>query len=213
MKPYHIQTEAQYVSFKAAAAVFNILGLNADNCADYGFVIPTDEPRPETTAAQKATKADKPTENPDGSWSYKWTVTDKTAEELADELPQAREQAKAAMLAWINDFLRPFTAAAAEAEPLAWAAKELAARAYPNGTPEQTAMIEVEASVTGETPAQLCAIIIGQADLYRQIIAFTTGLRRKTVAEIDAADLAAIPAVLDAAKAAAIAKAQELGVA
>lgn len=122
------------------------------------------------------------------------------------------ERAKSDMLAWINDFLRPFTATAAQAEPLAWAAKEEAARAYPNGTPEQTAIIEVEASVTGEQPATLCAIIIGQADLYRTIIAFTTGLRRKTVAQIDTADLADIPGILDAAKAAAVAKAQELKV-
>ena len=91
MKPYHIQTETQYSSFKAAISATGILGLNADNCADYSFVIPTDEPQPEITAAQKATRADKPTENPDGSWSYKWTVTVKTAEELAQEETNRRQ--------------------------------------------------------------------------------------------------------------------------
>lgn len=89
--PYHIQTETQYSSFKAAKDAFGILGLNADNCGDYGFVVPTNEPRPEIAAAQKATKADKPTENPDGSWSYKWTVTDKTAEELAQHQAMFRQ--------------------------------------------------------------------------------------------------------------------------
>ena len=90
-KPYNTQTETQYPSFKAAIAAVGVLGLNADNCADYGFVIPTDEPRPEITGAQKATKADKPTENPDGSWSYKWAVMDKTAEELAAEETSRRQ--------------------------------------------------------------------------------------------------------------------------
>lgn len=89
--PCHTQTETQYSSFKLAIAATGILGLNADNCGDYGFVIPTEEPRPETTTAQKATKADKPTENSDGSWSYKWTVTDKTAEELAAEETSRRQ--------------------------------------------------------------------------------------------------------------------------
>jgi hypothetical protein len=91
MGPYHTQTETQYSSFKAAIAATGILGLNADNCGQYGFVIPTDEPRPEITSAQKATKADMPTENPDGSWSYKWTVRDKTTEELAQEETNRRQ--------------------------------------------------------------------------------------------------------------------------
>ena len=91
MGPYHTQTEAQYSNFKAAIAATGILGMNADNCGQYGFVIPTDDPRPEITAAQKATKAGKPTENPDGSWSYKWTVMDKTAEELAQEETNRRQ--------------------------------------------------------------------------------------------------------------------------
>lgn len=91
MKIYHIPTETQYSSFKAAKDAFGILGLNADNCGQYGFVIPTDEPRPEITATQKATKAGKPTENPDGSWSYKWTVRDKTPEEIEVETQNKRQ--------------------------------------------------------------------------------------------------------------------------
>jgi len=94
MRPYHIQTETQYSSFKQAKDVFGILGLNADNCGQYDFVIPTDEPRPDITAAQKATKADKPTENPDGSWSYKWNVRDKTPEELAQDRENLHQQIK-----------------------------------------------------------------------------------------------------------------------
>lgn len=85
MKIYYKKTETQYFSFKEASVATGILGLNAKNCGDYGFVIPTDEPRPEITATQKATKADKPTENSDGSWSFKWVVTDKTVEELTQD--------------------------------------------------------------------------------------------------------------------------------
>lgn len=125
----------------------------------------------------------------------------------------ARVRAKAAMVAWINSFLAPFTKNAADAEPHAWEKKAAAAHAYPNGTAIQTMLIEVEAGVSGETPAELCAAIKVQEELYAEIIAFTTGLRRKTVADIDAAQPADIPAILDAAQAAAIAKAQELGIA
>lgn len=136
-----------------------------------------------------------------------------TAEEIEAEVTAARTDAKERMLAWINGFLEPFTKKAADAEPHAWEKKAAAAHAYPNGTAIQTMLIEVEASVSGETPAELCAAIKFQEELYAEIIAFTTGLRRKTVADIDTAQPADIPDILDAAQAAAITKAQELGIA
>jgi len=151
----------------------------------------------------------------DGTWVLGWTVRDKTAEEIAEAVDQARADAKRRMLAWVNEFLAPFTKKAADAEPLAWSEKADAAKAYlaSTATTEQTLLIETEAGVTGETPTDLCNAILAQAGLYRVIIAFTTGLRRKTSAEIDAAQPADIPAILDAAKQAAMAKAAELGIA
>lgn len=95
MKIYYKKNETQYSSFKQASAATGILGLGADNCAQYGFVIPTDAPRPEVTENQKIVKAARPTENSDGTWSYKWSVHDKTAAEIV----QYREKIKRQIIA------------------------------------------------------------------------------------------------------------------
>jgi hypothetical protein len=92
MRPYHIATATQYQNLKAAKEAFGILGLNADNAADHGFVITTQEPFPDVSASEKPVLSDSPTENEDGSWSYKWAVIDKTAGELNAD--QERERAR-----------------------------------------------------------------------------------------------------------------------
>lgn len=129
---------------------------------------------------------------------------------------ETASDAKAAMLAWIDAFLQQFTAGAASAEPLAWAKKEDAARAYlaNTATADQITMIEVEAGVTGEAPNNLCNLIVGQAGLYTVVIAFTTGLRRKTNTAIDAAvSVDDLPAILSTAQQEAMTKAVSLNLA
>ena len=91
MKPYHIETQIVYPNLKKAGTAFGILGLNEANAPSHGFALAENEPKPEIAAAQVATLADLPTENPDGSWSFKWAVRDKTAEELAQEETNRRQ--------------------------------------------------------------------------------------------------------------------------
>jgi hypothetical protein len=56
-----------------------------DFLAQWGIYRPTVLSQPTITETQISELADMPTENPDGSWSYKWSVRDKTAEELAQD--------------------------------------------------------------------------------------------------------------------------------
>lgn len=172
MKPYHTQTETQYSSFKAAVAATGILGLNADNCHIYGFVIPTDEPRPEITAPQKAIKAEKPTENADGSWSYKWTVADKTSEEILDALPyKTAAEARLAMVRWIDGLTAQVMDQYPRAVQARWSIEEAAARAVKAGTvtQDQLALVTNEGAAKGRTPAEHADRIIANADRFRAI--------------------------------------------
>jgi hypothetical protein len=127
-----------------------------------------------------------------------------------------RFEAKAAMLDWIDAFLSRFTVGIAKNEPLFWDRKDALARAYIAGTAtdDEKAIIDVEAGLTGETPADLCKVIAKKGEDYSKVMALTTGLRRKTVAAIDAAeDLETIPGILAHAQAVALAEAAKLNVA
>lgn len=89
-------------------------------------------------------------------------------------------------------------------EKLSWTAKEAAARAVveERATKEQAALIADEAAVFGETEAELCRKIIGNADTWRGIIAVLTAIRRRAVATIRAARTPQeADAVLDKARA------------
>ena len=126
------------------------------------------------------------------------------------------DAAKAAMVEWIAGFTAAVTGPVPVDERLSWDAKEADARAYiaETATAAQTAMIEDEAAITGEVPADLAAIIIAKADTFRAVVARVAGLRRKTIAAIDAVtDPADYETVLLAAKDEAEAMAASLGIA
>ncbi len=125
------------------------------------------------------------------------------------------DAAKSAMVEWITAFTASVTGPVPIDERLSWDAKEAAARAYIAQTADaaQTAMIEDEAAITQEVPAELAAIIIAKADVFRAIAAKVAGLRRKTVTAIDAVtDPAIYEVVLVAAKAEAVTLAASLGI-
>lgn len=90
-KIYNPASGATYNNFRQASEGEGILGLNESNCGEFGLVLPTDEPAPDLVPTQKATLADIPTENPDGSWSYKWSISDKTAAELAKDVATKKD--------------------------------------------------------------------------------------------------------------------------
>lgn len=179
---------------------------------DFGFAPVFEDEKP-TDEGKMITRNALPDLRETG-WAFGWSARDLTAQEIEDRHPfQTFEEARVAMLGWINDFLSPFTMDAGAAEPLSWVKKEAAAKAYLAGTAttDQTDMIETEAAVDGETPADLCTAIVAQGGLYTKVIAATTGLRRKTLKALEQASLPSeFTAILDGAKVQANAMMQQL---
>ena len=140
----------------------------------------------------------------------------RTAAEAARPRYATADEAKLAMITWINAFEGSVTGQTSDLEPLSWTTKEDAARAVVAGTatPEQVKMIDEEvALVPGDTAATLATAIIKKADLYRKIAPRITGLRRATTAALDAEpDPAKYEAILAAAQSQAVAMAGELGI-
>jgi hypothetical protein len=102
-------------------------------------------------------------------------------------LSEARTQALADVVAWVNTVTATITGPVPDDEKISWASKEEAARAFLASeqlSASQTALLTGEAAVTGETVASLSARIVANADLYRAAIATLTGLRRRAFAAI-----------------------------
>lgn len=133
---------------------------------------------------------------------------------LADPPPPSlddlRKAAQAKVLAWATEFGARFTAGYTVEEVASWGTKAAAARAHLAG--EDQPIIIAETEVTGEDPADLARTILAAAELYQAIVARITGLRRATMAAIDAAETAeAVEAALTAALASARGLAAQLG--
>lgn len=114
-------------------------------------------------------------------------------------LQEARADAEARLVQAIEAASLALTGAVPLAEKLSWTAKEEAARALKGGTadPAQRALLEGEAAVTGEAVDDLAARILRNAESWRLAIAWLSGLRRRTLGAVTAADdLAGIGAAL-----------------
>lgn len=128
-----------------------------------------------------------------------------------------KESAMDALHAYVDEFAAKITGDVPIDEKLSWPAKEAAAQALTDGTEttEQLALLKDEADLTGETPVELAAIVLGKAAVYRLVVSRIAGLRRATVAAIEAADTAqdakAYDTILSAAKAQAETLAAGLG--
>lgn len=114
------------------------------------------------------------------------------------------EDAKAALVTWLEGFMESISGSVPSSEKLSWDKKEAAARAIDaaTATAEQQQMIDDERSLTGETEAELVAAIIAKANVYVRIAALMAGLRRSTETAIDAASTPSeYETIIDAAKA------------
>ena len=98
------------------------------------------------------------------------------------------DEAKAAMIAFIDRFTLSVTGPVPQDEKLSWDAKEQAAEAIiaETATAKQTKLIQDEADITGETAETLSATIVAKATAYRSVVSRVAGLRRATEAAIDA---------------------------
>ena len=167
---------------------------------DFGYWEATEAPSAELRNSYPEGTVDVPVK-PGPGWAWDgqvWTAGPEVIETL-------RAEAKARVLNWAATFGRQFTAGYTAEEVAAWSAKAAAARAELAGTPQP--MIAAEAEVTGEIPAALAATILARAEVYETIVARITGLRRATMAAIDAATTAA---EVDEALADALARAQAM---
>lgn len=147
----------------------------------------------------------------DGVWAVaKAEVYATWAEEKTAE---ARTEAKAALVAWVNNFLKPFTASYPETEVLTWPMQSDYSRAFKDGvaTAHQAAFITGMAEKRGITAAQMADLIIVKAGPYELAVQETATLRSVTFHAIDNATAFEIPAILAAAQSAAIAKAEAIG--
>lgn len=200
-----------YSTFRAGGWVFDENGKKLASPASAGM----------TFGDRRVSEIQKADPTPDGKQSTgkemqivngipKWVHT------LEDVPPvyATAEEAYEAMIAWVDAFNRTVTGPVPADEKLAWVYKDAAARAIDAGTADaaQLALIDAEAAITGETREDLAAKIIVKSNLYRQVVAAVSGLRRKTGAAIDAAsDPYQYEAILAAAQAEAAALATSLG--
>lgn len=137
-----------------------------------------------------------------------WVAT--AAPTAAEVLANAKERAHRSIVAWIDEFLAPFTAGLPRDEVASWPTKAAAAEIHLAGKPH--AMILAEAAVTGEDADDLARSIVVRADKTSAIMAATAGLRRKTAAAIGAAETnEAIASALDDAQKTALAMAAQMG--
>ena len=86
------------------------------------------------------------------------------------------------------------TGSVPDTERASWPTKEIAARAVlaSAATPIQTAMIQAEATVTGENLLALAAKIVANADSYIAIAGLLVGKRRLAHAQLDAVVLGSV---------------------
>ncbi len=123
--------------------------------------------------------------------------------------------ARAAMVAWIDQFMAKITGQVPSYERASWPSKAEAARAFVAGTArsDQTAMIEAEAGASTRTPEELANVIVARATSYETVIAKAAGLRVKLDTDIEAeTDPFQFKTILENGKAQALALATELGI-
>ena len=98
------------------------------------------------------------------------------------------DAAKVAIVAWFDKFTEGVTGVIPKDEKLSWDAKEASAKAHIAGTAdaEQTALLQSEADLTGETLTELSNIIITKAATFRTVVGKVAGLRRAMMTSIDA---------------------------
>lgn len=104
-------------------------------------------------------------------------------------LALARQRALGTMLSRLEAKVEAVIGDVPQSEMLSWPVKEAAARRFIDGTaaPEDLALLDAEAAVTGETRMALAARVVERADAYRALTAQLSGLRRRVTEAIEAA--------------------------
>lgn len=138
-----------------------------------------------------------------GEFLHPLTATDKQLEAhlltgnyvVGEEPPAApkyanADEAKTAIVTWIDEFLKGFTGIVPDTERLSWTAKEMAAKAHlaKSATADDLELLHDEADEAGESIEVLSEKIVFNAKIYRKVISKTAALRRVTFAALDKAE-------------------------
>ena len=139
-----------------------------------------------------------------GSQVPAWqTVLDKISELELAELPEVKLKAKSEISDVLDDTISSIIGIVPAAEKVSWPVKEEAAKAYISGTPtpEQSMMIQEEASLTGEALIDLANNIISKATAYKKLAGQISGIRRSLYISIDnATDEATVKTITETGK-------------
>ena len=112
-----------------------------------------------------------------------------TAELQAARLTQVRQDAVQSVAAAVEAAMARRIGQVPLAEMLSWGGKEIAAQAVlSNPAAEPDRLLQAEAAMTGESVAKLAQRIVQNAEAQRASVSVLTGLRRKALAEIAAAE-------------------------
>lgn len=159
-------------------------------------------------------------ERPCEEWDVDWTnnVITYNAAKSAEALAALKLEAKRKVAARADAFAEMITGTIPRSEIASWPSKEVAAEAHQaqTATARQTAMLQAEANLTGETLDELAAKILANSTVYNPATGMIAGQRRTVTAAIDAltdidtfhADVAAIFATAEAQSQALLAQLQ-----
>lgn len=108
---------------------------------------------------------------------------------ISKDLAKAKQAAKARTLERINAVTRRVLSEYADGEAQSWTKKEVAATAMLAGQAdaEQTAFLQIEADIVGETVTDLSTRVVASAQRMNRLAPAAAGLRRAAAAAIDAA--------------------------
>lgn len=84
--PFHVATSTVYPNLHTAGRSLGVLGLDEDSAFSVGIVMAYREELPPLVAGQTASLDDLPTQNGDGSWSFKWTVSELPPDQIKARL-------------------------------------------------------------------------------------------------------------------------------
>lgn len=146
-----------------------------------------------------------------GVWSI--SSPEAYAEFIEDQTIQARIDAKAALVKWVDNFLKPFTENYPETEVLTWPMQSNYSRAIDEGsaTPHQIAFITGMAEDRGISLSEMVAGILAKAAPYEDAVRATSKIRSETFGLIDTASLSELKGVLDGAQVKAFTAAKAIG--
>jgi hypothetical protein len=133
----------------------------------------------------------------------------------AELTEKARAEAKAGLVVWVDAFLDHLVSQYPARERDSWPTKAAAAESLINGeTPNAVGnvLLEREAALMGRAKIDIATLVHAKAMAFGEVVGITAGLRQSLYAQIDKATYAEIPAILEAGKAAARAKAVEMGI-